>query len=113
MSKESGGPAFPTDNEKQNGTASYHFEGITLRDWFAATIRYDKDLMEDISRCDDQDLVERFGTEEEKDEYFDCVFPGQPIPFKNIELRARLEARGRALIRYREADAMLAERSRE
>ena len=106
---DTGGPAFPTSlPDVEQG-----FEGMSLRDWFAATIQYDKDLMEDISRCDDQDLVERFGTEAEKDDYFDCVLPGAPIPFKNIELRARLEARARAVIRYREADAMLAERWKE
>jgi hypothetical protein len=31
-----GGPAFPTDNEGQNGPNSYHFQGMTLRDYFAA-----------------------------------------------------------------------------
>lgn len=101
--KNDGGPAFPTAER----------DGMTLRDWFAATIPYDRYLMEDISRCDDQDLVERFGTTEEKDEYFDFVFPSGSIPFKNIELRARLESRARAVIRYREADAMIAERNKE
>ena len=106
---ETGGPAFPTSLPD----AEQGFDGMSLRDWFAATIQYNKDLTGDISRCDDQDLVERFGTESEKDEYFDCVLPGCPIPFKNIELRARLEARARAVIRYREADAMLAGRRKE
>ena len=31
-----GGPAFPTDSEGQIGPATYHFEGMTLRDYFAA-----------------------------------------------------------------------------
>lgn len=34
--QNSGGPAFPTDCERQNGPNSYHFEGMTLRDYFAA-----------------------------------------------------------------------------
>lgn len=36
MSKETGGPAFPTENERQTGANSYHYEGMTLRDYFAA-----------------------------------------------------------------------------
>ena len=31
-----GGPAFPTMNSHQNGPNTYHFEGMTLRDYFAA-----------------------------------------------------------------------------
>lgn len=31
-----GGPAFPTDSEAQVGTSTYHFTGMTLRDYFAA-----------------------------------------------------------------------------
>ena len=34
--KDTGGPAFPTDNARQNESPSYHFEGMTLRDYFAA-----------------------------------------------------------------------------
>ena len=32
---DDGGPAFPTDNEQQNGASSYHYQGMGLRDWFA------------------------------------------------------------------------------
>jgi len=103
MNNSTGGPAFP-----ELVSAS----GITLRDFFASVIPYDKEIMEDISRCDDQDLIERFGTEEEKDEYFDLVPARAPMPFKNIELRTKLEARGRAKLRYLEADAMISERGR-
>lgn len=34
--KETGGPAFPTENERQTGSNSYHYAGATLRDYFAA-----------------------------------------------------------------------------
>lgn len=34
--KKTGGPAFPTDNEHQTGPHTYHSEGMTLRDYFAA-----------------------------------------------------------------------------
>lgn len=37
MSKENnGGPAFPTDNEKQTGPNTWHHSGMSLRDYFAA-----------------------------------------------------------------------------
>jgi hypothetical protein len=118
MSKEDGGPAFPQpfwDTGSGAGIVTadeVEAGGMPLRDWFAATIQYDKELMEDVSRCDDQDLVERFGLESEKDEYFDFVGPEGAMPFKNIELRIKLEARARAHIRYIEADAMIAERNK-
>ena len=28
-------PAFPTENERQTGYSTYHYEGMSLRDWFA------------------------------------------------------------------------------
>lgn len=31
-----GGPAFPTENEHQSGNQLWHYEGMTLRDYFAA-----------------------------------------------------------------------------
>lgn len=31
-----GGPAFPTDNEQQTGNTTWHFAGMSLRDYFAA-----------------------------------------------------------------------------
>ncbi len=31
-----GGPAFPTDSAAQVGNQTWHFEGMTLRDYFAA-----------------------------------------------------------------------------
>ena len=36
MTDKTGGPAFPTDNAHQNGPNTFHFEGMTLRDYFAA-----------------------------------------------------------------------------
>jgi len=35
MSKETGGPAFPTKNQHQSANYLWHYEGMTLRDWFA------------------------------------------------------------------------------
>jgi len=31
-----GGPAFPTENAHQSGPITWHHEGMTLRDYFAA-----------------------------------------------------------------------------
>lgn len=31
-----GGPAFPTENARQTGSSTWHYEGMTLRDYFAA-----------------------------------------------------------------------------
>ena len=31
-----GGPAFPTENSRQTGPVTWHHEGMTLRDYFAA-----------------------------------------------------------------------------
>ena len=34
--KNTGGPAFPTENEHQSEPRRWHYEGMTLRDYFAA-----------------------------------------------------------------------------
>jgi len=36
MITNTGGPAFPTENEHQSGNQLWHYEGMTLRDYFAA-----------------------------------------------------------------------------
>lgn len=33
---ETGGPAFPTENAAQTGSMTWRYEGMTLRDYFAA-----------------------------------------------------------------------------
>ena len=33
---ETGGPAFPTESEQQTGVNTWRYEGMTLRDYFAA-----------------------------------------------------------------------------
>lgn len=32
---KTGGPAFPTENARQTGNTTWHYEGMTLRDYFA------------------------------------------------------------------------------
>lgn len=34
--QDNGGPAFPTENARQTGNTTWHYEGMTLRDYFAA-----------------------------------------------------------------------------
>jgi hypothetical protein len=36
IERATGGPAFPTDTERQVGPSTFHFEGMTLRDYFAS-----------------------------------------------------------------------------
>lgn len=124
-----GGPAFPLAPVADPETGQFigpHSTGMSLRDWFAGTIGFKTDEIEIISKCDDDDLLDRFGTDKEKERGFQMCFPaarslertiagspeiGGEIPFYNIELRANLEARARAHLRYLESDAML--RARE
>ena len=32
---QDGGPAFPTDNAHQSSAATFHYEGMSMRDYFA------------------------------------------------------------------------------
>ncbi len=112
---DNGGPAFPHSSQpldaQGNPMCGEHSEwGMTLRDYFAATLAPDARAMDALSDADDQDLLQRYGTEEEIEEGFRHVSPGKPMPVMNIVLRATLEARGRAALRLVEADAMLAAR---
>lgn len=94
-----------------NPLVPFYLEGISLRDYFAATLNHPD--IEGVSQCSDQDLLERFGTEAEKKEGFDFACPGYPIKLKSILLRQKLEALARAELRYIEADAMLRERAKK
>ncbi len=78
---------------------------MSLRDFFAATIGHPD--IEGVNRCDDQDLLERYGTPDEIDEGFRCVLPEEPMVLANVLLRQKLEARARSELRFIEADAML------
>ena len=120
-------PAFPrpAGHSGTPGRQNNEQDGMTLRDWFAGNLHLETEILESVSKCDDADLLERFGTEAEKEEGFTICFPGArnaehnvagrpefggDVPFRNIELRQQLEARARARLRLIEADAMLAAR---
>lgn len=53
--KGDGGPAFPTENERQTGNSSYHYQGMSLRDYFAAKamqgMLVDKEIEGSWTRC--------------------------------------------------------------
>lgn len=131
-----GGPAFPVPTvfNPHSGEACHTGQywdgnGMTLRDWLAGQPIVPNGHLEAVSNCDDADLLERYGTEEDKEQGFTPVFgvtnpayrhafaavevAGSAMPMQNILLRQRLEARARAEIRYEEADAMLAERAKK
>ncbi len=58
-----GGPAFPTENGQQVGPSSYHFEGMSLRDYFAAhasDIDVDVAIIESPVLCRMANVTERF-----------------------------------------------------
>ena len=109
---DDGGPAFPHLNPDFDGNWNKDPQrgGMTLRDYFAATLAPDVRAMDSLSDADDQDLLQSYGTEEEIAEGFRYVSPGKPMPVMNIVLRAKLESKGRAVLRLMEADAMLAAR---
>jgi hypothetical protein len=47
-----GGPAFPTDSEAQVGNTTWHYTGMTLRDYFAAKAL--QGLVVEAVRCGNQ-----------------------------------------------------------
>ncbi len=104
----------------------YGNDGMSLRDWFAGQFQVPAEMDKSIGQADDADLLERFGTPEEREQGFRMVFGttspqyrhhfanveviGQAMPTENAILRQKLEARMRSALRYIEADAMLAAR---
>lgn len=95
--------------------------GLTVRAYVATHIAVPTSILTDLLSCDDKLLLERFGTEEEKEQGFTPVDNGgyrreagrmergQGIPLRNLELRHQLESRARAWFRAIEADALIAE----
>jgi len=83
-----GGPAFPTENAHQSGPITWHHEGMTLRDYFAA--KAPKEIF-DVSLSHAKQLVGR-----------EC-----PAYIEDPKGFAEFWADCRAVLRYIEADAML------
>lgn len=112
MSKDNGGPAFPTDSEHQNGPNSYHFEGMTLRDYFAANMKEDDRLVKCIRAMDDSALaVFAIAPNSEREEWITeiddaCEYIGL-AEVEKIAKRLEIEAKAIARVRYMQADAML------
>jgi len=82
---DDGGPAYPTDNEYQTGPDTFHFEGMTLRDYFAGQF-----LTGVISDGENPALkaVTTEGIEQERREYADGIAAAAYL-FADAMLRAR------------------------
>jgi len=109
-----GGPAFPVPaNVNPDGAQS----GMTLRDWFAGQVQADDRLVKCVRAMDDSAL-EIFALHPtlEREEHITEVeltdWLALPTQVQKVARRLELEARAIARVRYMQADAMLAERSR-
>ncbi len=107
MTTNDGGPAFPTDNERQTGADSYHFTGMSLRDYFAAKAP-NMDVV-DICNVMDWDAAMPVGDPGDDE----TIAPDDTIwtRWRELTLYQRLAAD--AKYRYAWADAMLAARDAE
>lgn len=87
---DDGGPAFPTENQWQIGPNSYHYEGMSLRDYFA-------------------------GEANEQDIHYHIMDKAEPIPGtdEGDGLGPDLKYPTREQARYMFADAMIAARKNE
>lgn len=94
MSKNTGGPAFPTENEHQSGPSTVHYEGMALRDWFAGQALKNNDLLDTGGTV--ADGKKELGLKPE--EQYDYKIHWPMLVAKRC---------------YSYADAMLAERSKE
>ena len=96
-----GGPAFSTENARQTGPITWHHEGMTLRDYFAAHEPLDPN--ESIGKALAEKLAGRRMPDAERDEFAD--------PHEFALAVALFWADAEAAYRYLRADAML--RARE
>jgi len=87
---KTGGPVFPTDSAQQTGTRTWHYEGMTLRDYFAAKAN--------------EDDIAAHSLKGFKEEYVLDLGNG------NKELRIREARWSREEAKYRYADAMIVAR---
>lgn len=91
---KTGGPAFPTENERQTGANTYHYPGMMLRDYFIAHIG---DENQGAEGCDYGDDVK-------------ALLVGRPCPSGRADgwiAVMQFEADFRAAWRVMRADAML------
>ena len=121
---DDGGPAFPQISFDDAGLASKAMQGgVSVRDYFAAAVQADDRLVKCVRAMDDRALVvfgegaEFFARfpDSEREEHITEIEPGWPTmtEVEKVEARLLLEARAIARARYMQADAMLAERSKE
>lgn len=99
---DDGGPAFPTENERQVGHNEWHYQGMTLRDYFAG--------QEQLSEWDGENAV----PPNRMCEVLAGTMPATAGWSAKTEEEwlaiLKWEATWRARLRYIRADAMLAAR---
>lgn len=111
MSEKHGGPAFPYHYDK-SAVDVVDCEGMTLRDYFAATCQADDRLVKCVRAMDDSAL-ELFALHPgcEREEHITEIaltnWAALPSEVAKVTRRLELEARAIARVRYMQADAML------
>ena len=110
-SRNDGGAAFPTtpDNYEQMDPAG---DGMTLRDYFAASVQQDDRLVKCIRAMDDRALeIFALHPDSERDEHITELdltdWFSLPDEVAKITRRLELEAHAIARVRFMQADAML------
>ena len=111
-----GGAAFP--NHGENTPAWPHYDGMSLRDWFAGKCQADDRLVKCVRAMDDKALeIFALHPDLEREEHITELeltdWLALPSEVAKISRRLELEARAIARVRYMQADAMLAERERQ
>lgn len=112
MNRDDGGPAFPTENAHQSGNTTYHFEGMALRDYFAAHVQEDDRLVKCIRSMDDSALeIFALYPDAEREEHITEIeltnWAALPNEVAKVARRLELEAHAIARVRFMQADAML------
>ena len=125
---DDGGPAFPVEGFSPNLGSIIRSSGMTMRDWFAGQLQIDDRLVKCVRAMDDRAL-EVFGSDmtrfalhpnlEREEHITETPFPLPEATawdamneIQKVRRRLELEARAIAVVRYMQADAMLAERKR-
>jgi len=112
-----GGPAYP-HAFKQVSVSHFHertYDGMSLRDYFAAKMQEDDRLVKCIRAMDDKAL-EMFALhpDAEREEHITEIdltcWDALPSEVAKVARRLEIEARAIARVRYMQADAMLAAR---
>jgi hypothetical protein len=105
--RNDGGPAFAHGNPDQGGDS-----GMSLRDYFAASVSNDDHVIRAIRTMDDRDLARYALDTDDEETVSDAADYLGLSELEKIEKRLALEAKAIARARYQQADAMLAEKEK-